>query len=118
LNYQVLRARKRILWVNLRFKTPINYYLPVFLTGFLQVIYRKTLLGMRLISKHSIRKTQNQGIHARIPAVKELLTAAQKTERFQFATAFADKTPEWWSKVIFSDEKTFGNFNEKMSYCF
>jgi hypothetical protein len=48
LNYQVLRARKRTLWVNLRFKTPVNYHLPFFLTGFLQVIYRKPLLGLQL----------------------------------------------------------------------
>ena len=43
-----MRARKRTLWVNLRFKTPVNYHLPVFLTGFLQVIYRKPLLGKRI----------------------------------------------------------------------
>jgi hypothetical protein len=46
---------------------------------------------------------------------------AEKAERFQFARKFSDKTPEWWSKVIFSDEKTrMGKFmliEKKLTIC-
>ena len=54
------------------------------------------------------RRLKGRAIYARVPAVKEFLTAGQKAERLHFAETYADKNSDWWSKVIFSDEKTFG----------
>ena len=54
------------------------------------------------------RRLKGRGIRARIPAVKEFLTTYQKAQRLHFAQSFVDKSPEWWRKVIFSDEKSFG----------
>ena len=54
------------------------------------------------------RRLKARGIRARIPAVKEFLTADQKAQRLYFAQSFVDKSPEWWRKMIFSDEKSFG----------
>ena len=54
------------------------------------------------------RRLKARGIRARIPAVKEFLTADQKAQRLHFAQSFVNKSPEWWKKLIFSDEKSFG----------
>ena len=54
------------------------------------------------------RRLKSHGIHGRVAAKKEFLTDAHKRNRLEFATAYVNKTQEWWDKVIFSDEKSFG----------
>ena len=54
------------------------------------------------------RRLKTHGIHGRVAAKKEFLTDAHKRNRLEFATAYVNKTQEWWDKVIFSDEKSFG----------
>jgi hypothetical protein len=54
------------------------------------------------------RRLKIEGLHSRVAAKKEFLTAAQKELRLEFATEYGDKDEEWWRSVIFSDEKTFG----------
>ncbi|KAG0726921.1 hypothetical protein GWK47_035627 [Chionoecetes opilio] len=45
--------------------------------------------------------------HCRVAAKKELLTDAHRTSRLAFAEQHANKGLDFWSQVIFCDEKTF-----------
>lgn len=53
------------------------------------------------------RRLHEGGIHHRIPAKKETLTDQHRAGRLAFAEANQDKDLHYWSRVIYSDEKTF-----------
>ena len=53
------------------------------------------------------RRLREAGLFGRVAQHKRDYTAAQVQQRFAFADGYKDKTVEWWSKVLFSDEKCF-----------
>ena len=65
----------------------------------------------RQISPRIVRMTLHRnGFHARKPAKKPRLTAAQRKRRLQFAKEYASKPATFWRQVIFSDESPFRVF--------
>ncbi len=82
-----------------------SYFFFVFITSH---VFVADVCELPVHTSTISRRLNVRAIHARVPAVKEFLTADQKAQRLHFAQSYADKTSEWWSKVIFSDEKTFG----------
>lgn len=57
------------------------------------------------------RRLHEAGIHHRVPATKERLTAAHRAGRLAFANQYVGHDFNFWSRVVFSDEKTFSSFN-------
>ena len=53
------------------------------------------------------RRLHGAGIHHRIPAKKETLTNAHREGWLAFARQHVDKELDFWSRVVFTDEKTF-----------
>ncbi|XP_066982165.1 uncharacterized protein [Macrobrachium rosenbergii] len=65
-----------------------------------------------------IRKTLHaSGIHHRAPAIKPGLSQAHKDERLGFALEYYAADAEFWSKVIFCDEKTFSTDTHGRAQC-
>ncbi|KAG7162908.1 putative Transposable element Tc1 transposase-like 23, partial [Homarus americanus] len=46
-----------------------------------------------------------------VPAIKEMLTEQHLTGRLQFAQQYGGEDLEFWSRVVFTDEKTFASTN-------
>ena len=53
------------------------------------------------------RRLREADINHRVPATKEKLTDVHRTCRLAFARENGEKDIGFWSKVIFTDEKTF-----------
>ena len=53
------------------------------------------------------RRMQEAGLFGRVARHKRDYTEAQIRTRLSFAHGYADKDVDWWSKVLFSDEKIF-----------
>ncbi len=53
------------------------------------------------------RRLREAGLRSRVAAKKELLTPAHRAARLHFAQEYAEKGLDFWSRVVFSDEKTF-----------
>ncbi|KAG7177314.1 putative Transposable element Tc1 transposase-like 18 [Homarus americanus] len=51
------------------------------------------------------------GIQRRVSAIKERLTDQHRTGRLQFAQQYVGEDLEFWSRVVFTDEKTFASTN-------
>jgi len=54
------------------------------------------------------RRLNENGIWARVPAKKEMLTEAHRQKRLEFAMEYRDRDVEWWKKVAFMDESSVG----------
>ncbi|KAG7154725.1 Transposable element Tc3 transposase-like 2 [Homarus americanus] len=52
------------------------------------------------------------GIQHRVPAIKERLTDQHRTGRLQFAQQYVGEDLEFWSREVFTDEKTFASTNQ------
>ena len=64
------------------------------------------------VSATTVRWRLNAGgIHHEVPAIKERLTEEHRAARFAFAQEHVGKDLEFWSNVIFTDEKTFASTN-------
>ncbi|XP_042213233.1 uncharacterized protein LOC121860217 [Homarus americanus] len=50
-------------------------------------------------------------IQNRVPAIKERLTYQHRNGRLQFAQQYVGEDLEFWSRVVFTDEKTFASTN-------
>ncbi|KAG7156435.1 putative Transposable element Tc1 transposase-like 30 [Homarus americanus] len=50
-------------------------------------------------------------IQHRVPAIRERLTDQHRTGRLQLAQQYVGEDPEFWSQVVFTDEKTFAGTN-------
>lgn len=72
------------------------------------MLYRLDVCDLPIHVASISRRLKKHGIYGRVAAKKEFLTDDHKRQRLEFATAYAHRTQEWWNKVIFSDEKTFG----------
>ena len=60
------------------------------------------------ISRYTLSRTlKKHGLHARVASKKFFLTPQHARERFQFAADYGEYDQEWWSNVIFCDEKSF-----------
>lgn len=57
------------------------------------------------------RRLHRSGKHHRVPAVKECLTNQHRAARLAFARQHVEKDLEFWSRVVFTDEKTFCSTN-------
>lgn len=57
------------------------------------------------------RRLHEVGIHHRVPAAKERLTAEHRAGRLAFANRHVGKGLDFWSRVVFTDEKTFNSTN-------
>ena len=53
------------------------------------------------------RRLQEAGLFGRVAQHKRDFTPAQVQKRFAFADGYKDNSVDWWSKVLFSDEKCF-----------
>ena len=53
------------------------------------------------------RRMQEAGLFGRVAQHKRDYTPVQVQKRFAFANGYKDNSVEWWSKVLFSDEKCF-----------
>ncbi|KAG7156421.1 putative Transposable element Tc1 transposase-like 28, partial [Homarus americanus] len=51
------------------------------------------------------------GIQHRVPAIRERQTEQHRTGRLQFAQQYGGVDPEFWSRVVFTDDKTFASTN-------
>lgn len=58
-------------------------------------------------SKTARRRLKEAGIHNHAPARKPFLTEVNKQNRLNFANEFINRDEDFWTSVIFSDEKTF-----------
>ncbi|KAL7643030.1 UNVERIFIED_CONTAM: hypothetical protein RMT77_006319 [Armadillidium vulgare] len=63
------------------------------------------------------RRFHEAGIHHRIPAVKDKLTDQHKAARLAFARKYVQEDVNYWSRVIFTDEKTFPSTNHGSLHC-
>ena len=65
------------------------------------------------------RRLLENGRKARRPKKKQLLTAAMKRKRFNWAKKHKDWSEDYWSRVLFSDERHFfvQEFNPKFIRC-
>ncbi|XP_068200628.1 uncharacterized protein [Palaemon carinicauda] len=63
------------------------------------------------------RRLHAEGIHHRTPAKNDKLTAEHKRRRLEFAQEFVNEDLDLWSRVIFSDEKTFSSSNHGKIHC-
>lgn len=63
---------------------------------------------MVLSSSSIIRRLKSVGIHPRRAARKFSLTIKHVEGRLAFAELYAEFNRQWWSTVVFTDEKTFG----------
>ena len=60
------------------------------------------------VSVDTIRRRLHEAhIHCRVPAKKEWLTEQHRQVRLQFALEHGEKDADFWSRVVFTDEKTF-----------
>ncbi|KAG7157132.1 putative Transposable element Tc1 transposase-like 37 [Homarus americanus] len=55
-------------------------------------------------------------IQHRVPAIKERLTEQHRTGRLQFAQQYVGEDLEFWSRVVFTDEKTFASTNHSKTH--
>ena len=70
------------------------------------------------VSDETIRKRLHEnGIHHRIPALKGVLGDIHKRNRLDFARRYVDEGMDFWSRVIFSDEKTFASNTHGRLHC-
>jgi hypothetical protein len=61
------------------------------------------------VSLHTVNRRLNEnGIWARVPAHKEMLTEAHRQKRFELAMEYRDRDVEWWKKGAFMDESSVG----------
>ena len=98
-------------------------------------LLRKSKLNRRKTSEELKRNMDDSGVHvssstiqrrflengrkARRPKKKQLLTAAMKQKRFNWAKKHKDWSEDDWSRVLFSDESHFFvlGFNPKFIRC-
>ncbi|KAL7646945.1 UNVERIFIED_CONTAM: hypothetical protein RMT77_002202 [Armadillidium vulgare] len=77
----------------------------------------KRALELEACDRTIRRRLHENGIHHRTPAVKQKLTEAHKTERLRFAREYINNDMNFWSKVIFTDEKTFSSTDHGPLHC-
>ncbi|KAK4314977.1 hypothetical protein Pmani_013760 [Petrolisthes manimaculis] len=68
-------------------------------------------LNLNVSATTVCRRLHEAGIHHRAPATKERLTAAHRAGRLAFANQYVGHDLDFWSRVVFTDEKTFNSFN-------
>lgn len=61
------------------------------------------------VSSRTVRRRLSKEFNlvARRSAKKPLMTEKQRLARIKFCREFRNKSPEWWDRVMFSDESTF-----------
>ena len=70
------------------------------------------------VSAHTVRRRlHQQDRHHRTPAIKQALTEEHRANRLLFAQAYVDKDLDFWSRVIFTDEKTFCSTAHGRKHC-
>ncbi|KAG7166386.1 Transposable element Tcb1 transposase-like 5 [Homarus americanus] len=67
---------------------------------------------IRRYAKTTVRSRLHEvGIQHGVPAKKKQRTEQHRTGRFQFAQQYVGEDLEFWSQVVFTDEKTFASTN-------
>ena len=70
------------------------------------------------VSANLIRRRLHENeIHHRTPAKKQKLTDRHHQLRLQFSQQYLDEGLDYWSRVIFSDEKTFASTSHGKIHC-
>lgn len=70
------------------------------------------------ITARTVRKRLHEaGIHHRIPAIKGFLTDTHRQNRLQFALEHEYEGLDFWSRVIWSDEKSFCSTSHGKLHC-
>ncbi|KAG0718363.1 putative low-specificity L-threonine aldolase 1 [Chionoecetes opilio] len=70
-------------------------------------VHLRNTLGLDASVDTVRRRLHAANLHCRVAAKKELLTDAHRASRLAFAEQHANKGLDFWSQVIFCDEKTF-----------
>ena len=60
-------------------------------------------VSMRTVS----RRLKEAGFRCRVPAKKETMMEEHRAARLRFACQYEDNGLDFWSRVVFADEKTF-----------
>ena len=63
------------------------------------------------------RRLHEAGVHHRTPAIKGKLEDRHRLNRLHFAQRYAEEDMEFWSRVIFTDEKTFMSNTHGRLHC-
>ena len=66
-------------------------------------------LGIMISEKTITRRLSSAGLYARWAAKKEMMTDAQKLLRLQFAQEYLERPLEYWSRMVWTDEKVFSS---------
>ncbi|KAG7165334.1 putative Transposable element Tc1 transposase-like 36, partial [Homarus americanus] len=78
---------------------------------------RNNLFNLSPSERHSAQTVRSRlheaDIQHRVPAIKERLTDHHRTGRLQFAQQYVGEDPEFWSRVVFTDEKIFASTNHR-----
>jgi transposase len=69
----------------------------------------KDTLVLDISRKTIIRRLKEAGIFARVAAKKEIIKEYQRAQRLAFALDNVNQPPEYWRKVVFTDEKVFSS---------
>ena len=63
------------------------------------------------ICPQTVRNRLNEtGLHGQVPRKKPLISKKNKTKRLNFAREHANKSPEFWQSILWSDESKFNLF--------
>lgn len=63
------------------------------------------------------RRLHEAGLHHRVPAAKERLTQQHREGRLHFAREYVNRGDEFWSRCIWTDEKTFSSTSHGQLHC-
>lgn len=69
------------------------------------------LLGKQVHPKTVRRMFHQAGYKARVPRKMPYISKANRKKRLQFANQYVTKDPDFWNRVIFSDESKFNLFH-------
>lgn len=84
---------------------------------FTNAVAVKEQLGLHVSADTVRRRLHEREVHHRTPAIKETLTDRHRENRLLFAQQHGDKGMDFWSRVIFTDEKTFRSTNHGRLHC-
>lgn len=74
-------------------------------------------LGLSVSPTTVRRRLKKTGLKNHVAARKDFLTDTHKQRRVDFANQYLDEGLDFWSRVIFSDEKTFSSSNHGRVRC-
>lgn len=84
---------------------------------FTNAVELKRLLDLNVTPDCIRKRLHKEGLHHRTPTEKDFLEPRHIAARLQFANDHIHHDWDFWSRVIFSDEKTFQSTNHGRLHC-